>query len=198
MTIQTIPVGPLHTNCYLVYDDQGDGVVVDPGGEADTLLCAIASSGMRVRYVLLTHAHVDHMAAAAAILEATGANLLLHEGDAPALTDPSWNLSSLFPELCDGPLPVLKADRLLREGDTVEAGTLRFTVLHTPGHTPGSCCYLCGDVLFSGDTLFQDGCGRTDFPGGSKWEMLQSLARLRELPEACRVYPGHGGETTNH
>lgn len=214
MTIRTLPVGPLQANCYLVYDESGDGVVIDPGGEADRLLLAIRGRGIRVGAVLLTHAHVDHMAAADAVLRETGAPLLVHEADAPALSDPTRNLSAVFPELCGGALPALCADSLLRDGDTVKAGTLCFTVLHTPGHTPGSCCYLLdlaeppetppgnglyvgGHVLFSGDTLFSGGCGRTDFPGGSEREMRRSLRRLSELPHVYTVYPGHGGETTN-
>lgn len=214
MTIRTYAVGPLQANCYLVYDEQGDGVVIDPGGEPDRLLAAIAGSGMRTAAVLLTHAHIDHLAAADAVLRETGAPLWLHEADAPALADPHRNLAAVFPTLCGGTPPALHADRLLRDGDAVEAGGLRLTVLHTPGHTPGSCCYLLdlpdvpdtsprggryvgGHALFSGDTLFADGYGRTDFPGGSEREMRQSLRRLFALPHAYTVFPGHGGETTN-
>ena len=191
MMVTYFPLGMLQANCVILSDDNGHRMVVDPGDDAERLLAYLQELGGVVDMVLLTHAHFDHMLAAREIVEATGATLMLHELDAPALSDASL---SLLPPSRRAYAP--RADRLLREGDTVTAGALSLTVLHTPGHTPGSCCYYGDGVLIAGDTLFEDSVGRTDLPGGCTADMLKSLRRLAELPPTVRVIPGHGGETT--
>ncbi len=188
MTYQCIPVGDLLANCCLVYDEQKHAAVIDPGDEAARLLALIETYGLQVQAILLTHVHFDHIQAARGLQAATGAPLFVHEAEVPALTDPTLSMVT-FP--CD-----LSADRVLRDGDIVEIGQLTFEVLHTPGHTLGSVCYRCGDVLFAGDTLFAGSIGRTDFVGGDFAAMRQSLKRLATLPNDVRVIPGHGVETT--
>lgn len=185
------PVGALQANCVLLSDGNGHTAVIDPGDEAPRLLTHLRELGGRVDAILLTHAHFDHMLAVRELQTATAAPLFVHEADEPALFDEMLNLMPAYR------LPyALKADRLLHDGDTVTVGELTFEVLHTPGHTPGSCCYRCDDLLISGDTLFAGSMGRTDFAGGSTAEMFRSLQRLSKLPEALRVIPGHGEETT--
>ncbi len=188
MIYQYFPVGAYSANCCLVLDANGNTAVIDPGDEAERILAHAREFSLTVRAVLLTHAHFDHMGAAAALQRATGAPLYVHEADARGLCDPRY---SVLP-VGDPP----HADRLLQDGDTVTVGSLTFTVLHTPGHTTGSVCYRCENVLFAGDTLFAGSIGRTDFAGGDMTAMRQSLRRLSELPDELSVVPGHGEETT--
>ena len=185
-------VGPLQTNCYVVYDGDGNCVVIDPGAQATDILKTI-KTGTIVKVVLLTHVHFDHIGAVRAICEKTNAPLFVHEGDERALSDSRRNLAALF---IQGEDLQLTADRLLKDGEEVMAGNMTFEVLHTPGHTPGSCCYLCGNLLFTGDTLFADGAGRTDFPGGDSRALRASLERLAALDGDYTVLPGHGPATT--
>ena len=193
MQIIRLPVGMLQANCYLVAEAGGDAVVIDPGAEAERIIEAVRSRDLKVKHILLTHVHFDHMQAAADVAAATGADILAPEGDWPALTDPQLSLCHMMP---GGGSQTLSAAGKLRDGEVVEAGKLRLTVLHTPGHTPGSCCFLCGDVLFTGDTLFRGSVGRTDFPGGSYDAFKRSLDRLAALPGDYTLLPGHDDATT--
>lgn len=196
MKMRQLVLGALGTNGYLLWDDSGEGVLIDPADNAVRILGVLEEEGIHLRWILLTHAHFDHMLAAGEVKKATGAALALCEADAPALADPYRNLSGLFGVTG---LTALEADRLLKEGDVVMAGDIALTVLHTPGHTPGSCCYydVVGANLFAGDTLFAGSAGRVDFPGGSGAALRASLLRLvEELPENTRVYPGHESVTT--
>ena len=193
MQIIRLPVGMLQANCYLVAEAGGDAVVIDPGAEAERIIEAVRSRDLKVKHILLTQVHFDHMQAAADVAAATGADILAPEGDWPALTDPQLSLCHMMP---GGGSQTLSAAGKLRDGEVVEAGKLRLTVLHTPGHTPGSCCFLCGDVLFTGDTLFRGSVGRTDFPGGSYDALKRSLDRLAALPGDYTLLPGHDDATT--
>ena len=193
MQIIRLPVGMLQANCYLVAEAGGDAVVIDPGAEAERIIEAVRSRDLKVKHILLTHVHFDHMQAAADVAAATGADILAPEGDWPALTDPQLSLCHMMP---GGGSQTLSAAGKLRDGEVVEAGKLRLPVLHTPGHTPGSCCFLCGDVLFTGDTLFRGSVGRTDFPGGSYDALKRSLDRLAALPGDYTLLPGHDDATT--
>ena len=189
LDIKTVVGGPLEVNTYVVGTDGGAAcVLVDPGAEFASVEGAVC--GRQVAAVLLTHGHFDHMLYAKPWLEC-GAKLYIHQEDASALGDPSLNLSGVIGTT----LTLPKADVLLKEGDTVCEAGMTFTVLHTPGHTPGGVCYQCGDVLFCGDTLFYSSYGRVDLPGGSSKHMAASLARLMLLPGNTVAYPGHGMKT---
>ncbi len=191
MIVSYYPVGALQANCVFVSDENGNTAVIDPGDEAQRLLKLLNESNLTVTAILLTHAHFDHMLAVRDLQQATGAPLFVHEADAPALSNEALSLVPAYLQPY-----VLEADRLLKDGDTVDIGSLTLTAMHTPGHTLGSCCYRCGDLLVSGDTLFAGSMGRTDLPGGDTAAMFRSLCRLSELPDETRVIAGHGEETT--
>lgn len=193
MTLRTLCLGELDTNCYIVWDDNRVAMVIDPADEAEKILSVIHSENLSVAAVVLTHVHFDHLLAAEQVCAVTGAPLCIGMGDEAALSDPIRNLSGVF-QMC--PPVSLKADRLLRDGDRLTIGELSFTVLETPGHTPGCICLMGEDVLFAGDTLFYDSIGRVDFPGSDVPSMISSLRRLMSLPAKLRVYSGHGSETT--
>ena len=187
-TIERLVVGPLAGNCYILKSG-AELAVVDPGGDAEMILAKVTELAGTVKYVVNTHGHIDHIAANREVIDATGAQLLIHELDAKLLAHPDGNLSSLMGMRLTSPLP----NRLLKEGDKIVVGEDEMTVLHTPGHTPGGICLLGSDYVFTGDTLFVDSIGRTDFPGGSNELMQASLDRLQTvLRKDTMLYPGHG------
>ena len=193
MTLRTLCLGELDTNCYIVWDDNRVAMVIDPADEANKIISVIEAENLSVAMVVLTHVHFDHLLAAEEVCAATGAPLCVGRGDEDALTDSVRNLSGVF-QMC---APVsLKADRLLCDGDTLAVGDLSFTVLETPGHTPGCICLTGNGVLLAGDTLFYDSIGRVDFPGSDVPSMVASLRRLATLPAELTVYSGHGPATT--
>ena len=168
MFLRRLELGPLETNCWIVADDLGGPVVViDPGGDADAILGAVGERG--VAAVVLTHKHFDHIGGVRDLIAATGAPLMAHVLDAGDLGDPETTGGAMFGIDFTTPAP----DQVLVDGDVVDAGSVRLTVLHTPGHTPGGICLFAEDPaggaphLFSGDTLFAGSVGRTDFAGGS-------------------------------
>ena len=176
MRIQCVPTGFIQTNTYL-FDCGGASAAVDPGAEADRILAAAEAWGKPIRYVLLTHAHWDHVGAVRALQDG-GARVFLHESDVKILK------SDFTPDV------------LLRGGESLALGDRTVTVLHTPGHTAGGVCYLCGGAMFSGDTLFRLEVGRCDLPTGNFAQMKESLKKLFALTNDYRVLPGHGEETT--
>ena len=181
MAITSLTVGSIGTNCYIIYnEDTKAAVVVDPSDKALLVKARIALMKLDVKAVLLTHGHFDHSGDAARIAK-DPIGLWMHPADRAL---PSW-LTHGLPETRD-----------LADGDELDFDGLRFRVLHTPGHTPGSVCFLCGDSLFAGDTLFAGSCGRTDLPGGSWAQMAASLRRLAALEGDWTVLPGHGETTT--
>ena len=188
MEYRAVPVGEMQANAYIVFDPaREDALVIDPGAEPEAIRLAL--QGRRLAGILLTHGHVDHIGAAGA-LRGKDAPVYIHEKDAAMLTNPNLSLAVLTgDEGYQG-----EPDFCLEEGEAEVAG-LAFTVLHTPGHTRGSVCYLFNQILFTGDTLFHRGIGRTDFPGGDRAAMETSLARLAALDPELRVCPGHGPET---
>jgi glyoxylase-like metal-dependent hydrolase (beta-lactamase superfamily II) len=194
LILAVLPLGLFQTNCYLVGCPQTrQAMVVDPGGEVAPILAEAQKLGLAIQTIVNTHGHYDHIVGNAALARATGAPLAVHELDAPLLYASQYDFSLLLGlqrEAC-------RPDHLLRDGDTVEVGTLSFRVLHTPGHTPGGICLLGHGILFSGDTLFNQGVGRTDLPGGDMETLLRSLEEIvLALDEALVVYPGHGPRTT--
>ena len=182
MEIRTLVLGAYQVNCYLVSGAPGRCVVIDPGYQAMNILSAAEMAGWTVEAILLTHGHFDHVGAVKDLAVETDCPVYIHEQEL-----------SLPPFMTAGKLHY---SHTYAEGDVLELAGLTFTVLHTPGHTPGGVCLQCGSVLFTGDTLFEGSCGRTDFPGSSPGDMRASLARLRDLPANYTVYPGHGGPTT--
>lgn len=184
MNILTLTLGPLATNCYLVWQEgRTDAVIVDPAANSRKITAALQEHGLTPVCFLLTHAHFDHIGALKPLL-AAAPDARVYVGDQDK-DDP-----------CDMAYDLLTYTNTYQDGDTVEAAGLSFRVLGTPGHTPGSVCLLCGEALFSGDTLFAGSYGRTDFKGGSMQDMYASLRKLAALPPQTRVLPGHGPEST--
>jgi len=193
MLLHKMVVGPLASNCYLVGSKTTkEGMVIDPADQGDLVLRSAQKAGLEITLIVLTHGHPDHTGAVKAVKEATGAQLSIHADDAPFLPQQALALAFGF-SFPPPPAP----DRLLGEGDCIDIGDLRFTVMHTPGHTPGGICLLGHGILFSGDTLFNYGIGRYDLPGGDYNQLMDSIQnKLMALPDETIVYPGHGPETT--
>ena len=193
MIIKRVVVGSLSANCYIVGSESTrEGLVIDPGGSAEDISEAIDDSGLDIKFIVLTHGHSDHIAALYDIQDRTGAATAIHTDDADFLHG-SGSRSMMFGISYKTPNP---PDRLLKEGDIIDIGELRFSVVHTPGHTPGSICLLTGDKLFTGDTLLYRGIGTTLMPGSSRRQLIDSIhTRLMVLPDDTTLYPGHGRAT---
>lgn len=191
MEIQALQVGSIPTNCYLVFDPgRTDALVIDPGDNPERIFAAL--NGRTPAAVLLTHGHFDHTGALSAF---AGVPIYIHEADAPMLSDPHLSVGDGNGDLRPRPA----ATHLLADGEQMHLAGLDLAVLHTPGHTPGGVTYQIGDALFTGDTLFAHGYGRTDLPGGDFSALRRSLRRLLHLAGDFRVFPGHSESTTlNH
>lgn len=199
MIVIRMQAGPLETNAYLVKADHApDGLIVDPGGEGERIAERCRREGLQPGYIVNTHGHADHVGGNAALKAAfPDAELCIGRGDADRLTDPSENLSAVFPPEAESPPP----DRLLEEDQVLHCGPLSFRVLETPGHTPGGISLLTDGEsppqLFCGDLVFRDGVGRVDLPGGSRERLEESIRRkVLPLPDETVVRPGHGPKTT--
>lgn len=190
MEVARIPVGSLETNCYIA-SSGGKCVVLDPGGDAEEILRRVLAKGLEVEAILLTHGHFDHFLAAGRVQESTGAPVFVGEDDMPYLKDPGW-MRQFIPSNLALPEDV----RPLREGDSVSVGKESLSVMHTPGHSPGSCCFRASGVVFAGDLVFWRGVGRTDLPGGDPDILRRSIQRVMALPGSTSVYPGHGPATS--
>jgi hydroxyacylglutathione hydrolase len=198
LKIDRLTLGDFQTNCYVVRPDETahDCLIIDPGFDPDDLLGFLAQHEFNPVAAVLTHGHVDHIAGLTALRQQyPRIKVYIHRIDAGMLTDSEANLSILTGAM----VAAAPADVLLKEGDGIEEAGVRFQVLHTPGHTLGGIClYAEPDaVVFSGDTLFADSVGRTDFPGGDMDQLIESIqTRLFTLPDKTTVYPGHGMRTT--
>lgn len=193
MILKGLEVGMLATNCYIAgCGETGIGAVIDPGDEGERVIEQLNKLGLKCRYIILTHGHVDHTGAVGDVHAATGAEVLVHRADAERLVNPARY--SLLPVVSRKPKT---ADRLLEDGDKIQVGRITLEVIHTPGHTPGGICLRVGDVLFTGDTLFYGSVGRSDLPGGSHAELINSIkTKLLVFPDDTKVYPGHGPAST--
>jgi len=176
--LRKLVVGAYQTNCYILACKEAmDGVVIDPGDEVTRIVREISRNGIRVRSILITHGHIDHVGGAAELKRITKAPLLIHPHDAPALGVPP--------------------DGSLQEGTKIQVGTYSLSVVHTPGHSPGGVCFIAPGAVFTGDTLFAGSVGRTDFPGGSHESLLAGVReKIFTLDDDLRVYPGHGPSST--
>lgn len=195
MEINTIVVGDYQTNCYIAADNNGIAAIIDPGAEADRIISFCEDNGLKVKCLLFTHGHPDHISAATVVCGALKAKTYIHEYDNELLANPDAVPGGKQFALKEG-YESVTPDKLLKDGDTVNAGELTFKVMHTPGHSKGSCVYICEDVIFSGDTLFELGVGRTDFYGGNTGELIDSLNRIADLEGDYKVLAGHGPMTT--
>ena len=195
MNIITIPNGTLQANCYIVETEHA-AVVIDPGYMERQLSSYVAENPDKIKYIMLTHRHFDHLAAANALKRMTGAKIVINELDEGGLYSDLLSLGSMAGGFYNKADPDAHADIYVDEGDTVTAADMVFKVLYTPGHSEGGICFLIDNILFSGDTLFKGSIGRTDFPSSNMAEMRESLDRLCTLPDETIVYPGHGEATT--
>jgi hydroxyacylglutathione hydrolase len=192
--IKRLVVGSLSANCFIVgRESTGEGIVIDPGGNSEEISHAIDDTGLDIKIIVLTHGHSDHIAALREIQDKTGAGVAIHIEDADFL-EGHGSYSSQFGISYRTPHP---PERLLREGDKIDISGISFTVIHTPGHTPGSICLLTDFGVFTGDTIFRRGIGTTLMPGSSRPQLLDSIRKkLMVLSDDTVIYPGHGRETT--
>lgn len=194
MKLYRMPLGALGTNCYIVVDEVSKVCyLVDPGGEGERVQQILEEKELILEGILLTHGHGDHIGGIQHLVDTYHVPVYISEKDRDFLTDPNLNLSGhmMQPITVDGDI------RIIREGDTISWGALSFSVLETPGHTPGGVCFYGHGVLFAGDTLFQGSIGRTDFMYGNFEDLAKAIKeKLYPLPEETVVYPGHGPETT--
>lgn len=192
MNVKTIVLGQVMTNCYICSNGKC-GFVIDPAADANRIYNEIIKDELNIEYIIITHAHFDHIEAAQKLKEMTGARIVVSETDAEALNNPALNLADMF----RASVPHTEADLTVNDGDTIEYEGFLLKFISTPGHTPGSMCILVNnEILFSGDTLFSLSVGRTDFPGGSFKNITASVKKLFMLNDDIKVFPGHN-ETTS-
>jgi len=194
LIIKELVVGPLMANCFICgCSKTKEAVVIDPGGDASTILLSLADSKLKVKYIINTHGHFDHVSANGKMKDATGADILIHPFDAPMLEKLSSNAAFFGVSVENSP----PCDQTLEEGDTVSFGDITLKVIHTPGHTPGGISLYTNGIVFVGDTLFSGSIGRTDFPGGDFNTLISSIkTKLFNMKDDIRVFSGHGPETS--
>ncbi len=194
MIVHPMALGIFGVNNYLIHSpNSSKAILIDACEAYQTILNKIAELKLELVYLINTHGHGDHIAGNKAIIEATGARLMIHPTDQPYLTDPTLNLSGMMGTALRSPEP----DRLLEEGDVIELEDVRLEVIHTPGHTPGHISLIGDKEAFVGDVIFREGIGRTDFPGGSYNQLMETIrTKIYSLPDEMILYNGHGPQTT--
>lgn len=192
MKITRFKVGPLDTNCYVI-ESENSAAIIDPGGYSRELSAKLDGLGEKLKAILLTHCHFDHTHGISRVQGKRNVPVCIFESDAAGINDSKCNGLGMFGLLGNGEV---KVERTFSDGEVVDFGDLKIKVIHTPGHSAGSCCYICEDVIFSGDTLFKLGFGRTDIGNGSFSELVCSLNKLFALEGDYQVLSGHGPQTT--
>ena len=194
MILKALAVGPMMSNCFILGCERTlEAAVIDPGDDADKILLSLAESKLTAKYIINTHSHFDHVGGNKRLKDATGADILIHSGDAPSLAMIASSAAGLGLRIDDSP----PADRLLEEGDTITIGHITLAVIHTPGHSPGGISLHTDGLLFAGDSLFAGSIGRTDFPGGDHDLLVSGIRRkLYVLADDTVVLPGHNEPTT--
>ena len=194
LIIKRLEVGPIMANCYILgCEDTKEAVVIDPGEDADRILMTLAESSLKVKYIINTHGHFDHVGANKRMKDATGAELAIHPDDAPMLNELSHSARMFGLTAENSP----EADIMLSDGQKLTFGNHTLEVIHTPGHSLGGICLYTDGILIVGDTLFAGSIGRTDLPGGDYDTLISSIkTRLLNLDDQTVVYPGHGPQTT--
>ncbi len=192
MEVIKIVNGRLSGNAYIIYDENKIGAIIDPGEQPGKIISKVNEHGVTITHILITHGHFDHIECTDTLKKEFNATVCIHEDDAICLSDPELNLSSRFID----ELRLSPADVLLHDGDELKIGSMDIKVLHTPGHSGGSCSFVVENKVFSGDTLFYLSIGRVDLLGGSEMSIIESLNKLAKLPDDYIVYPGHGETTT--
>ncbi len=194
MILKTLVVGPIQSNCYIIGCERiREAAVIDPGGDADRILITLAKDRLRCIYIINTHGHFDYSADNKRLKEVTGAQILIHEADAPMILHQSMNRGMWGIHVDNSPTP----DRYLKEGDIITFGDISLKVLDTPGHSPGGISLVTDKIVFVGDTLFTGSIGRTDSPGGDYEGLLRNVRKkIFTLGDDVVVYPGHGPKTT--
>lgn len=191
MIVKTLVLGSYRANCYIVYDEESsEGIIIDPGAQASNVLEEIEKLDISLKYIVLTHGHLDHIGAVEAVRAHTGALVLVHHDDKEMVEDATINMSGTV---------AFSPDRTIGEGEVISFGHQKIKVLHTPGHSKGGIClyFEKEQVLFSGDTLFRASIGRSDLYGGSQKQLVQMIQeKLMCLPDDVVVYPGHNERTT--
>jgi hydroxyacylglutathione hydrolase len=196
MVVEMLTVGPFQENCYVIGDEEsGVGALVDPGDEATRIALTVERTGLEIAWIIVTHAHIDHVGAVASLVEEYSCPVLMHE-EAEAMLKLAPHQAMMM-GLRFGKVPTV--DRHVGDDEVLEVGSLRLRSLYTPGHSPGHLAFYAEEqgIVFSGDTLFAGSVGRVDLPGGSMGVLMQSISeRLLTLPDETRVLSGHGPETT--
>ena len=194
MIFEAMTVGSYYSNCYIVGSESSkEAAVIDPGADFNKIDNKINELGVIPKIIILTHAHGDHLGAVEEFVKKYGTKVYIHEGDAQALTDSNKNFSKVL----FGKNISINPDVILKDGDEIHLGDLKFEIIHTPGHTKGGICIKVGNIMMTGDTLFNNSIGRTDFPGGSFEEIIDSIQeKIFKYDEDIIIYPGHNSPST--